>query len=153
MRRALGTLSARFALVGAQARIPGLKIRTRKMHITQKTAKLVFLAFIATFTFLIAGCAKSPEEKIIGKWQELGESANIVEFFSDGTFSIELKEGEIGNLDSLNGVWVILSDKRIKLDVTVAGVTHVTVGELSFDGDDIMIIKDSESASRHVRLE
>lgn len=48
------------------------------------------ILIVLVFSFSLAGlaaCGKSPEDKIVGTWYEIGESETM-EFFKDGTVRI-----------------------------------------------------------------
>lgn len=49
--------------------------------------RLTLSATIILILFLISGCGKSPNEKLIGTWIDDGQ--NIIEFFEDGSFSLK----------------------------------------------------------------
>jgi hypothetical protein len=113
--------------------------------------RLAFLA--AVVLLLISGCGKSPQEKLLGTWQEIDGQQNIVEFFEDGSFRLRLKKGELGSMESLNGKWLILKDGRIKIDVSVLGMAESQVAKLHFEGNEMIMTDDtSGKATRHKRL-
>ena len=110
-------------------------------------AALPGLVMLALFT----GCGESPQTKLLGKWQEIGKDQDVVEFFADGTFSLKPGQVALKNLPPLTGKWVILPDGRIKVDVSMLGVTNSKVGKLEFVGEE-MILTDESGPARHRRV-
>ena len=119
-------------------------------------AQLNMMSFTLSITLmvilLVSGCGKSPQEKLVGTWQEVDGKQNVVEFFEDGSFSLPLNKGEIGSMENLNGKWLIIKDGRIKIDISMLGITHSQVGKLDFDGKEMIITDDNGKATRHKRL-
>ena len=101
---------------------------------------------------LVSGCGGSPQDRLVGTWQEIDGEQNIIEFFSDGSFSLNLDKGDIGSMEKLNGKWLVLEDGRLKLDISMFGTTQSIVGKLDFDGGEMVLTDDNGKATRHKRL-
>ncbi len=71
---------------------------------------------------IMLGCS-SPTSKIIGNWSDL-ESEDSIEFFKDNTFS--LKSGVM----NFSGKWVDLDDGRIKIELSIMGISQTWMGNL-----------------------
>lgn len=123
-----------------------MKAQLNIMRITLTTTLIMIMLFLSA-------CGKRPQDKLIGIWQEVDGEQSIVEFFEDGSFSMRLEEGEIGSLENLNGKWIILKDGRIKMDISMLGMTHSEVGKLDFADKEMIITTDDGGVSRHKRLQ
>ena len=53
-----------------------------------------------------------------------------------------MKKGEIGNLRSLNGNWMLSNDGKLQIIFTVEGQTHTQSAKLSFDGEEMVLTDD-----------
>lgn len=78
-------------------------------------------------TVFFAGAANaSPESDLIGVWISTGKTKEQIEFFEDGTLLLVQKQ-------SLGGRWKVLSDGRIKVEMSMLGVTTFSFAKV--DGD------------------
>lgn len=84
---------------------------------------LKYLALITALA-LTLGC-EPPKSKVLGKWVSGNDT---IEFFSDG----RLLSTE-GSGSSATGSWVILDDGRMKIEVSMLGLSTVILGSLADD--------------------
>jgi len=108
----------------------------------------VCLPVLLAILFLVS-CGQKPQEKIRGAWQD--NEQGVIEFFQDGTFTMKSKKAELGGLKTLTGRWLILDDGRLKLDISMLGVTQTLVYKVRFDGGE-MILTDETGETRHKKL-
>ena len=68
--------------------------------------------------------AKPLDQAIIGKWGEQDKpSSDFVEFFPDKTF--QMVTNTKGKEEPMNGTWVVVGERRVKIDIAMLGVVHV----------------------------
>ena len=72
---------------------------------------------------------KPLEQAVVGKWSDVGDPNESVEFFSDKTFSMTNKRMP------MNGKWVVVGDRRIKADVTLLGTVLILFEDVEISGD------------------
>jgi hypothetical protein len=89
--------------------------------------------------------------RLVGEWEELSPSRNYVDFFADGRVVLHLKKGEIGDLKTLDGTWAIDGDNALTVTFTVKGNRFSDLAQLSFDGDEMLLTKESGGETRHRR--
>ena len=94
---------------------------------------------------LILGCSESPQDslaqeqltrdQLVGKWQEVGKTRGITEYYEDGTF-IMMDAGSSKTV--FNGNWTVLQDGRLKIDFILAGEKTSVIAEAQIEGDRII---------------
>ena len=112
-----------------------------------------FSKLVATLfaILLLAACSQKPQEKILGKWQEMSKAQGVFEFFSDGTLTMGSR-GKTGQMETMAGRWVILSDGRLKFDVVMLGTPVPFVMKLRFDGADMVFVTEGGVESRFKKI-
>jgi len=111
------------------------------------------MAVIFTFCLLVAGCGQNPEQKLIGTWQLIGGNKDIFEFLKDGSFIVKSEKNEIGSLESMKGKWQVLSDGRLKMDVSgKLGLTASQVVKLTFERKEMIFTDGKGKSTRLINL-
>ncbi len=72
----------------------------------------VILSLLFTVAF---GCSKSPNELLVGKWEEVSDRQAGFEFFADGT-CVVIFEGS--TLNNIHVNWILLDDSHLKINFT-----------------------------------
>ena len=86
-------------------------------------------------TFFLVACGQKPQQKILGKWEELSHDHSVFEFFQDGTATLKVQTtGEVASAK-----WIVLDDGRLKLDITILGTTVTSLYKLRFDGPGMIL--------------
>lgn len=88
-------------------------------------------------TFVLVACGQKPQQKILGKWEELSQDHGVFEFFQDGTAT--LKQQKNGKMQEAAAKWIVLDDGRLKLDITILGTTVTSLFKLKFDGPSMIL--------------
>ena len=96
-----------------------------------------FLVGLLTVSFLVA-CGQNPQQKILGKWEELSQDRTVFEFFQDGTATLKTKQ-KTGRTEEASAKWLVLDDGRLKLDIVLLGTTVTSLFRLRFDGPGIIL--------------
>lgn len=101
----------------------------------------------------ITGCDKPIEEKIIGKWKE-ALIFQYVEFFPDMTFSLDLIIDDIKNQNKMvNGKWIIMDDKRLKMDAILNGNLISLVHKIEFKDNTLLMTSSDEKTTIYMKVE
>jgi hypothetical protein len=94
-----------------------------------KAARLTFVVLLALFLF---ACSSRSEDRMVGKWQQV-DGTQVMQFFNNGTLIVS-DRGK-----SMDGVYKILSDGRVRLEigdpskgVNMLWEVSVSPNELSF---------------------
>src|SRR5262245_21388894 len=105
-----------------------------------KLAVGVVLCFVAMLSLYKTSYADDAQKKkLIGNWQSLSDG-DITEFFEDGTFIIRQMKMKISDpRRNISGKWVMLSDGRIKMEISVLGTPHVVMGRVTFEKDEMIM--------------
>jgi hypothetical protein len=90
---------------------------------------------------LLVACAEKPESKIVGQWAKIENPASKIEIFEDGTLVAFDETSPI----RVNGKWKFLDDGRLKLEMSAMGMTIVETARISFDGDRMTSVTDTET--------
>lgn len=93
------------------------------------------LFLILATALLIAGCAESPEDSVIGVWFDTNEDVTV-QFFKDGMIIVD--DGE----NSLSGDYQIMDEDRIRLRLSPSPETEFAsiVVEYKLSGDRLVLI-------------
>jgi len=93
--------------------------------------------------------------KLIGQWEEFSPSRNFVDFFEDGRVAVHLKQGEIGDLKTLDGTWAIEDEHRLRVDFTMNGQTFGRTAGLRFENGEMLLqeLDETGQITRHRRRE
>jgi hypothetical protein len=111
--------------------------------------------FIIVILFAAMERAAFAEENVrsrmVGMWDELPPGENLVSFTKEGACKIYLKKGEIGDLRSLDGTWVIDSDGKLQITFSVNGQTIDQKATIKFEGEEMILTDEGGTATRHRR--
>lgn len=93
--------------------------------------------------------------RLIGRWEEFSPSRNFIDFHEDGRVVLYLKQGEIGDLRTLDGIWAIEDEHRLRVDFTVNGQTFGRTAGLRFENGEMLLTEDDKPdlLTRHRRRE
>ena len=106
--------------------------------------KVIVVAVFATSMFV--GCSKAPEKKIIGEWQENGESESV-QFFADG--AIAIRDGN----ETMAGSYTFLDESKLRVELDGMGaLVGSMVIEYQFDGDTLKLTGPDGSVADYTRL-
>src|SRR5690349_12216681 len=98
---------------------------------TMKTLRLLWWLCFVAFAPLAAAADGTLGERLVGVWREYSPSSNVVKFDQDGTTTLYLKKGEIGNLRTLDGKWSVDDAGMLSIVYAVAGKTMTLRARLS----------------------
>lgn len=115
-----------------------------------KKLNLRLILSLLLLAIFIVGCAKKPQELVIGKWRNIKDSETI-EFFEDGTLRLSSTNPK-ASIPSLDGKWVILSDGRLKAEVTFLGSSVSRIGGLNASNDEITLKDDSGKEDKYTKI-
>jgi hypothetical protein len=116
-----------------------------------------FLKALIVIVSLFAGmqqaalAQESAQSRLAGLWDEIGPSANLVQFGGDGSLKLFLKKGEIGDLRSLNGKWSVLGDGKVNVTFIQKGKSFSQTLILKFEGEEMILIDEKGEITRHRR--
>lgn len=95
---------------------------------------------------MLAFCSSKPENRIIGKWKEIG-GAETMEFFKTGTVHI------VDEKTSLEGSFAFIDENRIKFALGGLGpLTGPIVEKVSFEKGELVLTMPDGKASRYRRF-
>ena len=96
---------------------------------------------------ILHGCGESPENQILGKWEDAVGGDSTFEFFSDGTFQL----GHT-NKPSWHGKWQFLEDGILQLDFSVFGMRAMMLYQVDFAEDSIVLtMYEGEEKNQYIR--
>lgn len=87
-----------------------------------KKAYFVLLASL----LLASGCTKEPEKRLVGRWQETGNSKGALEFFSDHTGRAYWPD-EAGRQQAEAMKWGVLKGKNMVSVITPPGPVNFEI--------------------------
>lgn len=93
----------------------------------------------------------NPDTQIVGWWEEYSPSSNLVNFTGDGTVKLLLRQGEIGDLHSLEGTWKLSETGVIHIVFSVNGQTIEKDCQVSFRGNDLIFTEADGQETKHRR--
>jgi hypothetical protein len=95
---------------------------------------------------LLSSCSSKPENKIVGKWKEIG-GTETMEFFKDGTVSV------VDNKISLKGSYQFIDEKRIKFKLGGLGpLAGPIVEKVSFSGGELVLTMPDGKVSKYSKF-
>jgi hypothetical protein len=111
-------------------------MKTMLQSILKNTQYILLTALGA----LLVACGDGPKDKIIGKWQSDYSANSFLDFFPDGTVTMQDtdKFNPITKTDTVSGTWMILEDGRLKMTFTVMGMSNTRAVKLTFPSKDKM---------------
>jgi uncharacterized protein (TIGR03066 family) len=106
-----------------------------------------FLRILITFLIIVlSSCSQGLEDRIVGKWQELSEKPNSIEFFDDGKVLITGKS-------SVEGTWKVLDGERIQMSIFISGVKLSEIMTIEFIDDKIIATNSKGNQTESKRIE
>ena len=111
------------------------------------------LALVCSFAFapFTLAADASLGDRLVGVWREYSPSSNIVRFEKDGSTKLYLKKGEIGDLRTLDGKWIVSDDGMLSITYTVGEKSMTLQARLSFEGEEMVLTEASGERTRHRR--
>jgi hypothetical protein len=113
--------------------------------------RLLFLLSGLAFAPLAAAADVSLGDRLVGVWREYSPSSNIVRFEKDGTTTLYLKKGEIGNLRTLDGKWTVSDTGMLSIVYTVGEKSMTLQARLSYEGEEMILTEASGEQTKHRR--
>jgi hypothetical protein len=111
---------------------------------------LLWLSFFAFAPLALAADA-ALGDRLVGVWREYSPSSNIVRFDKDGTATLYLKKGEIGNLRTLDGKWSVDESGMLSVVYTVQGRSMTLQARLSYEGEEMVLTEAGGERTKHRR--
>lgn len=102
------------------------------MRIAGVNTPFRILLVVALAAFALLGCQQMKERSILGKWTSV-ETGSTMEFFPDQTAQVSAGPLKIA------GRYTFLEDGRLKVDVTVLGITTTRTWRTDLDGDKLTV--------------
>jgi hypothetical protein len=114
---------------------------------------LRLLLAVSGFAFVPLAVAADPAlgDRLVGVWREYSPSSNIVRFEKDGTTTLYLKKGEIGDLRTLDGKWTVSDTGTLSIVYTVGERSMTLQARLSYDGEEMILTEASGEQTKHRR--
>ena len=109
------------------------------------------LLFVLLTLLSVVACGQKPQEKILGRWQEVSSEKGVFEFFQDQTLTMTSKN-KAGKSQQMSGKWIVLDDGRLKFDLVMLGTSVPSVVKFRFDGSDMVFITDGGTEARFKKL-
>lgn len=123
-----------------------------------KTIRTLSLASLSGILFLslavAAEPAASPDQRLIGRWQEYRPDSGVTEFLPDHTLRVYLTREERGdgNAHWIGGSWKIAPGPVLQMDLSAEGQAVHKEAKLAFDKDELVLTDETKAESRHRRL-
>jgi len=112
--------------------------------------RIVYIAFVCLMAAHTRAAADEAG-KLVGLWHEYSPSDNLVNFTADGHVVMYLRKGEIGDLRTLEGNWVLPGNGMLTVKFTAQGQSVEQSNKLSFEGDEMILTDDKGEQTRHRR--
>ena len=116
-----------------------------------KTIRLLLLLFAFGFTPLAIGAEAGLGDRLVGVWREYHPSSNVVRFNRDGTTRLYLRKGEIRDLRSLDGKWVISDSGMLAITYAVGEKSLTLEARLTYEGEEMILIEKNGDQTKHRR--
>jgi len=123
-----------------------------------KTIRALSLACLSGVLFLshalAAEPAASPDQRLVGVWQEYQPDSGVTEFLPDHSLRVYLTKEERGaqNTHWISGSWKIAPGPVLQMDLSAEGQSVHKEARLAFDKDELVLIDESKTEARHRRL-
>lgn len=91
--------------------------------------------------------APPTRDQIIGLWLEFHPGDNLCYYAKDGTYRIYLKKGEIGEMRTLDGTWVLQPNGQLVHTVSVNGKELLIKTRVNYDGVDLEVTAEDGSVT------
>ena len=113
---------------------------------------LMLLSAVAFAPFAIgADSGSALGDRLVGVWREYSPSSNVVQFFRDGTTKLYLKKGEIRDLRSLDGKWIVSDSGMLAITYAVGEKVLTLEARLSYVGEEMILTEKSGEQTKHVK--
>ncbi|NQT65487.1 MAG: hypothetical protein HQ554_04850 [FCB group bacterium] len=124
------------------------------MKVQNKVIRFTILTSLIILLFSVSGYCENPKELIIGQWQKIDDSTNIIEYFEDGTFLMKCRANTMfANMTNLFGNWQIIDNGKIRIEFNKLGILHnARVAKLEFKDNEMIITYDEGQVSIRRRL-
>lgn len=116
-----------------------------------KTIRSLLFLFLFCFIPLAIGAEPTGSlgDRLVGVWREYQPTSNFVQFFPDGTIKLYLKKGEIKDLRSLDGSWVVSSSGVLTVTYTVGEKSLTLDASLTFENEEMILTQKSGEQTKH----
>jgi hypothetical protein len=115
------------------------------------------LKYLIVLITLLAGMQQAAlaqdarQTRLVGLWDEISPSSNLVLFGGDGSIKLYLKKGEVRDLRALNGKWTLLENGTLNIVFTEKDKSFGWSPILKFEGEEMILIDDKGEKTRHRR--
>ena len=118
--------------------------------------KTIRILFAAAFLAL-AGCAsqpQTPEQRVVGTWEEYEPNSNVTQFFADHTMKIYLtqEEGAEMKMHWIKATWTVSPDSVVTLSFSANGKSFSESAKLSFEKDEMWLTQENGVVTKSRRL-
>ncbi len=114
-----------------------------------KSIRLLLLLFTFGFAPLSIGAEAGLGDRLVGVWREYHPSSNVVQFYKDGTTKLYLKKGEIRDLRSLDGKWVISDSGMLAITYAVGDKSLTLEARVTFDNEEMILTEKTGDQTKH----
>ena len=114
-----------------------------------KSIRLLLLLGAFGFVPLSIGAEAGLGDRLVGVWREYYPSSNVVQFSKDGSTKLYLKKGEIRDLRSLDGKWVISDTGMLAITYTVGDKTLTLEAKISYENEEMILTEKNGDQTKH----
>ena len=114
-----------------------------------KSIRLLLLLFTFGFAPLSIGAEAGLGDRLVGVWREYYPSSNVVQFFQDGTTKLYLRKGEIRDLRSLDGKWVVSDSGMLAITYAVGDKSLTLEARVSFENEEMILTEKNGDLTKH----
>lgn len=114
-----------------------------------KSIRWLLLLFAFGFTPFAIGAEAGFGDRLVGLWREYYPSSNVVQFFRDGTTKLYLRKGEIRDLRSLNGKWVVSNSGMLTIIYTVGDKSLMLEARLAYENEEMTLTEKNGDQTKH----
>ena len=114
-----------------------------------KTVRSLLLLFTFGFAPFAIGAEAGLGDRLVGVWREYHPSSNVVQFLRDGTTRLYLRKGEIRDLRSLDGKWVISDSGMLAITYAVGDKSLTLEARLTYEGEEMILTEKNGDQTKH----
>jgi len=114
-----------------------------------RSIRLLLLLFTFGFAPSTIGAEAGLADRLVGVWREYHPSSNVVQFYKDGTTKLYLKKGEIRDLRSLDGKWVITDTGMLAITYAVGDKSLTLEARVTFENEEMILIEKNGDQTKH----
>lgn len=96
----------------------------------------------------LASCSEKKATEIVGLWVVTEDPENKIEFFSDGTLVASRDGVDV----KATGKYNFLEDGRLKVEMSLKGLTDVNVVTVTFEGDTLTTVERGKTPVHFTRV-